>query len=170
MLNSCRRVLAFFVAVCMLSFVLFPVFAEPAARFTGKVLRPDGVTPRSGVIVTLVDAESHESFRSQPTDDYGTFRLNAAPAGTYNVVAEAVEGGYLAGRAVTLQSGTNRPISLTLNGTKPNFQTSTSTGQGGGKGIPDWVKLALIGGISLGAAFVINEVTEDTSENASSPF
>lgn len=170
MFVRCRRSLALLLAVAVsgvMSGLVSPVAAAPTARLAGKVLGLDGATPQSGVVVALWDETTDEVFRSEPTGDDGRFRLERAPAGSYSVVAETERGAYLAGDPVRLDSGDNRPVTLTLSGAAPSYQSSNSTGSGGG--LSTVVKWVIVGAIVVGAALVIDEVTSDEEEDAT-PF
>jgi len=138
------------------------------ARFEGRVFGADGVSPRPGVVVALFDEGSGGVFRSDPTDEAGAFRIDAAPAGSYAVVTEAPEGSFLAGDNVELASGTNRPLSLTLTATPPTRSLAPGQTQSGQKSGPSAaVKWGITGGIALAALFLINELTDDSEETAS---
>ena len=77
--------------------------------FTGRVFRADGVSPRSGVVVTLFDAQNQQRWVSQPTNSEGTFSIEAAPVGTYGLIADTSAGSFLAASTIQLAPGVNRP-------------------------------------------------------------
>ena len=78
---STRRYVASAV-VLALAFVALPAPALAAAPgvVVGRVVATDGVTPLSGVVVSLVDKNSQAVFASQPSTERGTFQAQA-PAG-----------------------------------------------------------------------------------------
>ena len=135
-----------------------PALAGSNAVFRGRVLEADGVNPRPGVVVTLVDEGSRETFDSSPADSRGYFRVDSAPAGTYVVVARASEGAFVAANPVTLQSGENKPLALALNA---NAQTAPTTGTTQKDKISGWMKWAIVGGIAVGALIVADAITKE---------
>jgi hypothetical protein len=154
--SLCRRTLALaLTATTALLFVPAPVLAAGEAQLAGRVFDADGATPRSGVVVTLVDPASDASVSSAPTSHEGTFRIEQAPAGTYRVLAETPEGAFLAADPVDLQPGSNQPLSLTLK-VAPGMDGTT------GSKMKTWKKWLIAGGIAVGALFLINEVTDET--------
>ena len=110
-----RRLLAMTVAVVLLWLPIAPrTEASDTALFRGRVVSADGVTPRSGVTVALVDAERGSVFRSMPTDERGVFHLDSAAPGSYTLVAEVPEGAFVAQGTVSLDSGDNPAVALAL--------------------------------------------------------
>lgn len=170
-----RRVVSLAVLVGV-TYVLsgLPALAAGPAAFTGRVLGLNGVTPRSGATVTLVDEGSGRTFESAPTDDRGRFMVSGAPAGTYALLVETSEGAFLASSALSLQPGDNPPASLTLtkNAGAPKAPkkkaTKTAGPRGGRKGLPLWSKIVIVGGIAIIGGVAINEVTK--TEEPASPF
>ena len=132
------------------------------ATLLGRVTDAPGASPREGVVVALYDPATQATFRSEPTDARGAFRIPNATAGTYQVVVEATEGAYLAGGGVALKAGENPPLSVAL---RPAAQEGTTTPAAGStsKQAP-WVKWVIAGGIILGGALVVNAVTDDEQE------
>lgn len=167
MLDRCRRAMALGLAFATLSLLgAPPALAGEAAILAGKVFRADGVTPRPGVVVHLVDPGTEREYPSAPTRDDGAFRVEGAPAGTYRVLAETSDGAFLAGAPLTVAAGANRPVSLTLAGAAPAFQSSADPTATSGPG-SEWGRWAIAGGIVIAALFVINEVTDDQDQPAS---
>lgn len=168
-----RRFTATTVIFAVIAFVVVsPTWADTNAVFTGKVLESDPPTPMSGVVITLVDPSSEKSFSSEETDADGLFRVDSAPAGSYRVVAETPQGAYLAGDAVDITPGENRPVLLTLNGAAPNYQSTAGAGgqQSQGGGLPTWAKWVIVGGIVvIGAAAVASVTSDDDEETPASP-
>ena len=164
--NGFRRAVAGAVVFGLISLAAnLPALSGANALFRGRVLAADGVSPKPGVVVTLVDRESSLTFDSAPADDRGYFRVDSAPAGTYRVVARAPEGAYLAADAVALEAGANRPVALAL---KANAQSSPSpTRTGSGQDIEPWLKWVIVGGIAIGALVVTDAITND--ESSASP-
>jgi len=71
-LELCRRFTATTVIFAVIAFVVVsPTWADTNAVFTGKVLESDPPTPMAGVVITLVDPSSEETFSSDETDDDG---------------------------------------------------------------------------------------------------
>lgn len=152
-----RRILAGVLAVSVVLVMAdFPTLAAESALFRGRVLGGDGVSPRSGVVVTLVDRESQKTFDSAPADDRGYFKIDSAPAGTYRLVARASEGAFLASDALTLKAGANKPVALAL---KANAAAGTSTGGSSSGSLEPWMKWVIVGGIVVGALIVADAVT-----------
>ncbi len=154
-----RRIVAGALVVTMALLVAnLPALAGSNAVFRGRVLEADGVNPRPGVVVALVDENDGKTFQSAPADARGYFRIDAAPAGTYAVVARASEGAFLAANAVTLNAGANKPVSLSL-------KASAAAGGSGGSNpqqdkIAGWVKWVIVGGIAVGALVVADQLTK----------
>lgn len=146
------------------------VRASDATLF-GRVTDAPGATPRAGVVVALYDPSTQATFRSEPTDARGAFRIGSASAGTYQVVVESKEGAYLAGNAVALKGGENPPLSVAL---RPNAQepptppaptpTPAPAPPAAASKQAPWVKWVIAGGIILGGALVVNAVTDDEQE------
>ena len=160
-----RRVLAT-VLVPITAFVLAggPVWSSESALFSGRIVDSDRVTPRTGVVVSLYDAESDATYRSQPTTDDGMFRIDSAPAGSYTLLTEAPEGVYLAAENLELSPGKNRPLALTLSETAPNLAPArASTTEKGG--LPMWAKGLIAGVIVAGGVLLIIAATEDEEED-----
>jgi len=156
-----RRALALTLAATTALFLVpAPVLAAGEAQLAGRVYDADGATPRSGVVVTLVDAATDESVSSTPTNDEGTFRIEQAQAGTYRVLAETPEGAFLAADAVDLQPGANRPLSLTLK-VAPAMEGTT------GSKMKTWKKWVIAGAITVTALFLINEISTESDASGS---
>jgi hypothetical protein len=145
-----------------------PVRSSENAVFTGRVFQPDGVSPRTGVVVALYDDDSGEIFRSPPTDDEGTFRVDSAPAGSYRVVTETTEGVFATDGELTLGEGANRPLALTLTSTPPATPLAPAAETSGTKTGPSkTVKWLIAGGIIATTLFVFHEMTVDKEETSS---
>ena len=161
--SSFRRMVA---AVLILTLTpmlaVTPVASASNAALAGRVFQADGVTPRTDVVVTLVQQESQESFSSMPTTDEGTFNIDSAPAGDYSLIAETPDGAFLAAESIALVEGENRPVSLALT---PAQGASSGSAQKGG--LPTWGKWVIAGVIIVGGLVLINEVTKDEEEPAS---
>ena len=161
-------------AVALILIVTPVVVATPAlsageAQFGGRVFQADGVTPRTGVVVALVDAETQQTYRAEPTNGEGAFTLAAAPAGTYNLLAETDEGAFLATDSIRLDEGANRALALSLDPSQGyNAQGSTPSSAGSsGSGMPNWAKGLIAGAIGVAALWVINDSSDDVEESAS---
>ena len=171
-LELCRRFTATTVILAVIVFVVVsPTWADGNAVFSGKVLESDPPAPKAGVVITLVEPSSEKTFSSEPTDSDGLFRVDSAPAGSYRVVAETPQGAYLAAEALELTAGDNRPVSLTLNGTAPNYQATSGAGgqQSQGGGLPTWAKWVIVGGIVVIGVAAVASVTSDDDEPPASP-
>jgi hypothetical protein len=171
-LQTYRRTLALALVVSMaLAIAPSPVLAAESGVVVGKVLAADGVTPLSGVVVSLVDSKSQQVFSSSPSSDRGAFETSA-PAGDYRVVADTSNGAFLTAGAVRVAAGANPPMSLTLRqaaaqepGTPPPPPppaTPPST-------ISPWAKWVIVGGIVVAGILVVDAVTSDDDEPVSSP-
>ena len=171
-LELCRRFTATTVIFAVIAFVVVsPTWADTNAIFSGKVLESDPPAPKAGVVITLVESSSEKTYSSAATDADGLFRVDSAPAGSYRVVAETPQGAYLAADAVQLAAGDNRPVSLTLNGAAPNYQSTSGAGgqQSQGGGLPTWAKWVIVGGIVVIGAAAVASVTSDDDEQPASP-
>jgi hypothetical protein len=167
MLDRSRRALALGLACTIVAVIAGPPAPADGAILSGKVFQADGATPRSGVVVQLVDPRTERSFPSATTREDGAFRIEGAPAGTYRVLAETPAGAFLAGDSVTVSPGANRPVSLTLQEAPPAPPTPADPTTASTGGLPTWGKWLIAGGIAVGALFVINEVTDEEDEPAS---
>jgi len=156
-----RRLLAFHLAIVTFVFVSFvPVVHAESALLAGRVMETDGFTPRSGVVVALVDDENRMVYRSEPTNEEGAFQIDSAPAGGYKLLAETDEGAFLASNDFQLAGGENQPVSLKLT---PAAQTANATiapGQAGAQ--TDWWQWAIAGGIvAIGLVVVADASSSD---------
>jgi len=147
------------------------VQAAPSATLSGRVVAQDGAGPRAGVVVTLVAPASEKAYRSSPTDARGAFTIAAAPAGNYSLLVEAPEGAFLASNNMQLAPGVNRPVSLALKPGKQGEPPAGSTPPPAAapkSSVPTWAKWVIAGGIIVGAAIVVDAVTSDSKNEASS--
>jgi hypothetical protein len=164
---SHRRFLALQLAIATFVFAsIAPVAHAENALLSGRVMETDGFTPRSGVVVALVDDENRLVYRSEPTSDEGAFQIDSAPAGGYKLLAETDNGAFLASNDFKLASGENKPVSLKLT---PGSQTANSTlapGQASaGAGGASWWQWAIAGTIIVAGLLVV----ADASESINSP-
>jgi hypothetical protein len=110
-----RRLLAVTVAALLVWLQVAPgAVAADIAMLRGRVVSADGVTPRAGVVIALVDDERGSVFRSKPSDDRGVFQLDSARPGRYTLVAEVPEGAFVAANKVNLDAGPNPAVALAL--------------------------------------------------------
>jgi hypothetical protein len=146
------------------------VRASSPSTLSGRVLAQNGADPRAGVVVTLIEPASERAYRSSPTDADGTFTIDAAPAGSYELVVEAPEGAFLAASSLQLAPGVNRPLSLALKPGKQDQPPAETPPAAGSKkeGIPTWAKWVIAGGIIVGGAIIIDSVS--STDNNASPF
>jgi hypothetical protein len=160
----CRGALALTLVLAIFLFVLpSPVRAAGAAELAGRVLQPDGITPRSGVVVTLFDPATDQTYSSEPTTAEGAFHIEQAPAGTYSLVAESEGGAYLAADELRLDEGSNPPLALTLQ-TAPGQTTDQQQSN-----MKPWAKWLIAGSIIVVGLFLVYEVTKD-AETDGSPY
>ena len=145
-----------------------PAWSGDNALLTGRVLQPDGATPRSGVVVALLGDEALETFRSAPTGDEGAFKIDAAPAGAYTLVAETSQGAFVGAAQVDLTAGENPPLALTLQ-PQASIATLAPAQSGTRNKLPTWATYSITGLIVITAVVLIDEVTEDV-EDPASPF
>ncbi|HEX6850968.1 MAG TPA: carboxypeptidase-like regulatory domain-containing protein [Candidatus Polarisedimenticolaceae bacterium] len=156
------RALAVALALAVVAFSSPTAIRAADATLLGRVTDAPGASPRPGVVVALYDPATQATYRSEPTDARGAFRIGDAQSGTYQVVVEAAEGAYLAGNAVALKSGDNPPLSVALRPASQEGGTAPAAGSGS-KQAP-WVKWVIAGGIILGGALIVNAVTDDEQE------
>jgi hypothetical protein len=147
-----------------------PTVAFESARFSGRVVGADGLTPRAGAVVALF-AEGDEAGLRQQTGADGSFTIEDARAGSYRLLVQAEEGAYLFHEPLSLKPGANTPLALRLQA-QPGMQTTATTGTTTTTehSFPTWVKWVIVGVIGAAALFVINDVSEDEDEAPSSPF
>jgi len=145
-------------------FANLPVVADSNAVLRGRVLEGDGVNPRPGVVVTLVDESSRKTYDSAPADARGFFRVDSAPAGTYAVVARASEGAFLAADSVKLMAGENKPLALALkaNATAPASPTEKTRSDE----MSSWLKWLIVGGIVIGGLAVANSIMQEETPSS----
>lgn len=149
--------------------------AGSPSTLSGRVVTQDGAGPRAGVVVTLVEPVSEKAYRSSPTDARGAFTIDAAPAGSYSLFVEAPEGAFLASSHVQLAPGVNRPVSLALKPgkqgeppTEPPAEPTPAPAAAPKSTVPTWAKWVIAGAIVVGAAIVVDAVTSDSNNEASS--
>jgi len=159
--NRMRNPIAVMVLFILAGSTFAPAIqAGAVASLSGKVFQSDGRTPRSGVVVSLVNHEGTREVRSTPTTEEGTFVINEATAGEYHLVVETAEGAFVTGTSIQLSAGVNRPVALTLR-TDDDFQQAQFAASDDDDGLPIWAKWVIAGGIIVGALLVINEINSD---------
>jgi hypothetical protein len=164
--SSLRRAVAIVVAFSLVTLTSSGVLAGPApSTLTGRVLAQNGSDARAGVVVTLVAPASEKAYRSSPTDARGAFKIDAAPAGSYALVVEAPEGAFLAASNLQLAPGMNRPVALSLKRAAegepaPAGTTEAAPAKKAGE-LPTWAKWVIAGGVVVGAAIVVDSVTQN---------
>lgn len=158
----------FIAASAVLSLALtsaaIPVPAGAGAVLAGRVTASDGASPRGDVVVHLLQEGRATAVTSAATDARGAFRMDPTPAGTYRVLVEAPEGAFLAGEAISLADGEDpAPVLLALRQEEPPAEPAPAPPPApvAQEGLPTWAKWTIVGGIAIGAAFVINEVTDE---------
>ena len=164
-----RRLLAFHLAITTFVFVSFvPVVHAESALLSGRVMETDGFTPRSGVVVALVDDENRLIYRSEPTGEDGAFQIDSAPAGGYKLLAETDEGAFLASNDFQLAGGENKPVSLKLT---PAGQTSNATIAPGQTSDDDddgnWWQWVIAGTIIVAGLLVVSDASSSDEQQGS---
>lgn len=155
-----RRSLASLIALAVLSSTgSFPAFASSSAVLSGKVTAADGAAPRAGVVVTLVDEAGRKTFRSSPTDARGAFTIDQAPAGRYGMLVETSEGAFVASNTVEVKPGKNRPVALSLKGSRGRAEGDKPSSGGSKSSTPTWAKWVIGTGIVLGGLIIADAVT-----------
>lgn len=165
-----RAVLAT-ITVLTLIFLPLSAYATPKAALSGTIF-DEGQSPREGIVITLVNADTQAEFSSSPTTEQGRFVLEGAPAGRYMVFARAEEGNYLAATDFNWQAAQDAEIILAL---APAVQdddddadgTAPPATQGRAQGMPTWGKAVLVGVLTITGIALIDEVSEDSDEAAS---
>lgn len=166
--RSVQRVLALHVAVVTLAFAsVAPALAADDAVLRGRVTDLDGISPRSGIVVSLVDPTERNVYRSQPTNAEGAFEIHAAPANGYHLLAETDEGAFLAGADLSIGVGTNPPLALKLapGQSVPNVTLAPGQAQAGGG--TSWWQWGIAGAIVVVGLLVIADSSSDTEPAAS---
>lgn len=160
-----RRILALALALFTAAVsAAAPVAAAEQAVFSGRVLSPDGITPREGVVVSLLNVETREVFSSAPTGDEGAFRIETAPAGSYQIAAETPEGAFVASEALEIQAGANKPLAFKLAPGTTHPEMAPARSSGGNRQIWQYVVGSLI---FVGAVFVIDDAGKNVEEDPS---
>lgn len=162
-LRPVRRVSALVLTVVLAAAPALASGSAPAS-LNGKVLGADGVSPRAGIVVELVDTADGSAVATSTTDGDGVFRLAEAPEGTYGLVARTDSGVFVATDELALDAGANRPVSLTLSEAMPPVAPGQAAQTGG---LPSWARWTIAGTIAVAAAFVIVEASDDVEEPAS---
>ena len=162
-----RRLLAFHLAIATFVFAsIVPLVHAESALLSGRVMEADGFTPRSGVVVALVDDENRLVYRSDPTNDEGAFQIDSAPAGGYKLLAETDTGAFLASDDFTLAGGANKPVALKLNPSAEGSNATIAPGQTGASGSKSsWWQWVIAGSIIVAGLLVV----ADASESINSP-
>ena len=170
------RFLASAVAVALIASTTPNLFAASNASMMGRVTGADGLEPRAGVVVALVDSRGEAVSRSKPSDARGSFAVTGAPAGSYRVVVETDSGAYLASNGVSLKAGENGPVSLSLKPATQNAQTDPTVpppstppppppADAGAtpppSGLQPWAKWLIVGGIVVGGAIIVSALNDD---------
>ncbi len=151
-----------------LSYSLSPAMAAAEAKLNGRVLDADGVTPRAGVTVTLVDSETKREYASAPTDATGNFVIESAPVGTYMLLAVTDEGAFLAAESMELEAGDNTPLALSL-ARSSGAELPAGLAQQSSGGLATWAKWVIVGVIAVAAILVIDDVSGSDDEPPASP-
>lgn len=170
-----RRSMAAGVAFALaLTGAVLPIRAGAGAVLAGRVTGADGTSPRSGVVVHLVQDGLGESVASASTDERGAFRIDPAPPGSYRVLVEAPEGAFLATEPIAFRDGeAPAPVLLALRQEEPPEAPAPAEPvepaepkaapppPSAPSGLPTWAKWTIVGVVGISAAFVVNEVTDE---------
>ena len=114
--------------------------------------------------MTLLDKQSGKEFQAEATNDEGAFKLDAAPAGTYTLLAVTPAGAFVAAESLELKPGNNTPLALTLQETATDAELANGLAQEGS----DAVRYVVLGLIGVVAVFAVDEVT--SSEGSTTIF
>jgi len=159
-----RSLIATTVVSSLIWFVCAPMAsAGSLGSWGGRVYQPDRVTPREGVVVSLV-GEQERTFRSEPTRSDGAFTLDSLPAGTYSLRVETPEGVFVSDRSLEMQNGSNRPMALALGSFPGNAAQEQGIG-GPGSRTTEYIVAGLV---FVFALFIILELTDDANETRAS--
>ena len=154
-----RRLVAFHLAIATFIFAsVVPVVHAENALLSGRVMETDGLTPRSGVVVALVDDENRLVYRSDPSNDEGAFQIDSAPAGDYKLLAETDEGAFLASNDFQLAGGENKPVALKLTPGAQSPNATIAPGQAGAG--TSWWQWAIAGTIIVAGLLVVSDASE----------
>ena len=164
-----RRLLASTVAVAtLLVSSALPISAADFGTLSGKVTDNDGITPRAGVVIALVDDTTKTIIRSEPTNDQGVFRIGEAPVGDYKLLAETDNGAFLASNQFDVQAGSNRPVALKLQPADTIPNATIAPGQNTGAGGTSWWQWVIAGTIAVVGLVVVADASDES--NASPMF
>ena len=141
-----------------------PALAAESAVLSGRVLNADGVTPRSGVVVLLVDLREGLEYRSEPTTAEGAFKATA-PAGDYALLVETDAGAFLATDRLPLLADGNRPLALTLQETEGEPITPPGWAQKSSD-LPLWAKITIAGVLGVAILAILDEMSKEIETNA----
>jgi len=156
-----RRLLAFHLAIATFVFAsIVPVVHAENALLSGRVMETDGFTPRSGVVVALVDDENRLVYRSDPTTDEGAFQIDSAPAGDYKLLAETDEGAFLASDDFKLAGGENKPVALKLTPGAQGPNSTIAPGAAGAGPGASWWQWGIAGTIIVLGLLVVSDASE----------
>ena len=150
-----RRFLGTVLAVALVLVSVPSATLAGTAVLKGKVVADDGVTPLEGVVVRIGTEETGAIYDSAPTTAEGAFVVDSAPAGTYAVLAQRGEVGFLAAENLELAAGENRPVAIMI---QPD--TLLAPAQTAASELPLWGKIGIGGTIAV----LIWAIFEDTSE------
>ena len=155
-----QRTLAVTLATALVLFTLPTTTFAGGALFQGKVVTEDGVTPVEGVVVRLALKETGTVYDSNPSTTDGGFKVDNAPVGEYEVLAQHGDVGYLTAESVNLKEGENKNVSIVIQ--VAPAQTTASK-------LPLWGKIAIAGTIIILTAAVFDK-TGDEGNDSVTPF
>lgn len=154
--NGTHRILGVLLVVALVLVAVPSTTLAGTAVLKGKVVADDGVTPLEGVVVRIGVEETGTIYNSAPTTAEGAFVVDSAPAGTYAVLAQRGDVGFLAAENLELAEGENRPVAIMI---RPGnllapAQTSASA-------LPMWGKIGIGGTVAILMWAVFDETSEE---------
>ncbi len=155
-----QRTLAVALTTALVLFSLPTASFAGGALFQGKVVTEDGVTPVEGVVVRLALKETGTIYDSSPSTTDGGFKVETAPEGEYEVLAQHGDVGYLTAGGVNLKEGENKNVSIVI---------QIAPAQSSASKLPLWGKIAIGGTIVVLAAAVFDK-TGDEGNDSVTPF
>jgi hypothetical protein len=160
-----RSLIATTMVVALAWFICAPVtHAQSLGSWGGRVYQPDRVTPREGVVVSLINDQSDLTLRADPTRSDGAFTLDSVPVGAYALRVETPEGVFVSTDTLQMESGPNTPMALALNSQPINAEMEHGLGEKKSK----TTEYIVAGVVALFALFIILELTDDATEQDAS--
>jgi hypothetical protein len=157
--------------IIALQLISIPALAQSSAVLDGTVLRADRATPIAGAKIHLADVRTGEFVGSAPTDQDGSFHLEALPGGEYDIAVEADGGLYMIPTPLTLKDGETQRVHLAVQpdaviAKDPN--AADNRNKLSFKNNPLTATLMLLGGLTI-LGWAINEFDDDDPAPLASP-